>query len=90
MKHPELREGEVFFGNFFSFGILFSDRDINIGNPNMRIGKIAYDVDGNILKNGVPVFIQKSEFKKSKFKKSKFNFKFDNEGNVIYQIKEKK
>jgi hypothetical protein len=59
--HPELLEGEVFFTN----------TDQALANfelskwKSARKGTVAYNIEGNIVPDSVPVFIQRSELEEA-------------------------
>lgn len=60
MRHPELREGEIFLGNFTKNS--FS----NIGWKTKRWGSCSYDIYGDPIKKSFlpslfPVFVQRKE-----------------------------
>jgi hypothetical protein len=49
--HPELRDGERFVRN-----TSIIDIDSLVLKKNERVGKVAYDIHGNVLERLVPVF----------------------------------
>lgn len=53
MRHPEQKEDEFFMGN--------SVTGEEIGWKNKRLGKVAYDTGGNIMRGLYPVFALKEE-----------------------------
>jgi hypothetical protein len=66
--HPELRQGEVFLGNFddpAEKDIFLEEEDnttvYDIGWKTKRIGIKAYSIEGVILEHSVPVFVQATE-----------------------------
>jgi hypothetical protein len=65
-KHPELRVGEVFWINvpvreFLGGMILFSPTFKAIKWRSKRLGGIAYDSEGRVLKDHRPVIVSISE-----------------------------
>ena len=65
-QHPELRNGEAFWLNvkvkgFFGGRILFSPQFGRERWDTKRLGGIAYDTHGKVLKNYRPVIVQRSE-----------------------------
>lgn len=56
--HPECREGEVFLADFSRRHNDYK----RIGYKTKRIGKVAYDVNGNIAEELVPIFVSKQEW----------------------------
>ena len=65
-QHPELREGEVFLTNSS-----FSHEDYQrIVWKTKRAGHTAYDVEGKVVKNCFPVFVQTTELDKAGVKLS--------------------
>ncbi len=78
-NHPEIKKGEIFFGNIVHNNRLLmrrpnscdcgSDWD-KIGYKTKRRGNIAYDVNGNSVQGLSPVFIKRSEVKKNIFVKN--------------------
>lgn len=59
-EHPELKPGEVFFTN-----LSCEDDWEEIGWLSKRLGKTAYDVNGNIIPGLRPVFVWKSELERA-------------------------
>ena len=60
IEHPELREGEIYFGNDEPEGFE------RIGWKTKRLGKVAYDSNNqpyDEANNLFPIFVQKSELK---------------------------
>ena len=57
-KHPECQEGEVFLTNSSDYGS-------GVGWKTKRIGEIAYDKSGKVVKGLRPVFVQAAELKKA-------------------------
>jgi len=57
-KHPELMEGEIWVSN------CSEDSYDKIGWKTKRRGEIAYDVNGKVVREFFPVFIQASEKEK--------------------------
>lgn len=55
-NHPELRKGEMFFSNDNEEGYK------RIGLQTKRMGDVAYDVRGNVIKYLLPTFVQKDEY----------------------------
>ena len=53
--HPELKEGEVFLTN------TDNPEMTNIGWKSKRLGRVAYDIHGLIVKGLYPVFKNKAE-----------------------------
>ncbi len=45
-KHPELRKGEVYIGNFDTEGIGFGNKHFRYSFPSERLGVVAYYCDG--------------------------------------------
>lgn len=70
--HPELQKGEVFFTNteFAKFKV--------IDFESKRIGKVAYDGNGNLLdhKDWLPVFLKENEVSNSGFSLMELRRKF--------------
>jgi len=76
MKHPELREGEIFLG-YFERSLVFNDGGVNIINfRTKRVGEIVInefggrpviDEDGKVFRVGedFPVFVHRSEIEES-------------------------
>ena len=54
-NHPELKEGEVFLTN------TANPEMTNIGWESKRLGVVAYDIHGLIVKGLYPVFKNKDE-----------------------------
>jgi hypothetical protein len=66
-KHPELKRGEVFLTNS-SNGLKTSSWKTK------RVGKVAYNIFGEVVKGYSPVFVKKQELKKAKIEiKGKYN-----------------
>lgn len=67
--HPELREGEVFIANIFPDRKSIGDdnrTDVEcIGWKSKRVGKKAYDINGQHMEDTLPVFAQRSELQKA-------------------------
>ncbi|NOR85066.1 hypothetical protein GQ473_03025 [archaeon] len=75
-RHPELKPGEFFQTNIPLKCL--HEKDLT----NCRVGKIAYDVNGNITNNAVPIFkLQTNEYKISnkEFIKQIVIFALDND-----------
>ncbi len=53
-NHPELREGEIFIMNTW-------DNGCNCSWKTKRLGNQAYDIHGNPMRDGTPLFAQKKE-----------------------------
>lgn len=53
MRHPEQKEDEFFMGN--------SKTGEEIGWKNKRLGRVAYDISGNVIKGLFPIFVSKEE-----------------------------
>jgi len=62
-KHPELREGEIFLGNFWKRNNAWKP----IRWASKRKGNIAYDIYGDAMKESFPVFISRKEFEDAGF-----------------------
>ena len=60
--HPELRDGEIFLTNVYSYGGAGGAN--NIGWVTTRFGKCAYTIFGERAAGCIPVFVQKSEWEK--------------------------
>jgi len=60
-EHPEQGKDETFVGN--ASPERFRDNPMHKGLETLRLGKIAYSIDGDVLENEnmYPVFISKSE-----------------------------
>lgn len=66
-NHPELQEGEAFLTN-----VSENERFrlwSNLPYEHKRVGEIAYDTDGNPMKNMHPVFVSRAELEKITRKK---------------------
>lgn len=69
IKHPELREGEVFLHNCRN-GTTLEPRW-----KSERNGTVAYDIDGNILRGSHPVFAERKEIEAAGIEiDGKYNF----------------
>lgn len=62
--HPEQQSGEI---HLYNAELKTGDQRTGryTGWNTERVGKIAYDVDGNVQSGRVPVFVQAEEFAKS-------------------------
>ena len=59
-KHPEIREGEIFYCNIDPKKVFFGLID---AFKNIRIGHIAINASKNPLLNLRPLFVDKEEYK---------------------------
>lgn len=75
-NHPEEGENEVFVTN------AWEDDYYHIGWSTKRKGKQAYDIYGNPLKSGFPVFVKKSELEAAGFDITKFKTKWVNPNRI--------
>ena len=58
-QHPELRTGERRLTN-----VGVENVGQEIGYQSKRVGKVAYDIQGNVIEGMVPVFVLKEEYNK--------------------------
>lgn len=72
--HPEEMDGEVFVGNYQDESHhkiqgqgIFLELFDKINWKTKRQGKIAYDINGKVIENVFPVFVQRSEMREAGF-----------------------